>query len=58
MDAHLTLQEFEANFAEINVDFSDGWDLIYQYTKITRHDWPSVMKLASRTSVRLTLQKM
>jgi hypothetical protein len=41
----------------LNVDFSDGWDLIYQDTKITRRDWPKLMILAAKASIRLTLMK-
>jgi hypothetical protein len=53
----LMKKEFEANFAELNVDFAEGWELIYQDSKITRQDWPKVIKLAQKASIRLTLQR-
>jgi len=52
-----TWPEFEANFAELGVNFFDGWDLLYQGTKIDKKDWPRVIALAQRASMRLVLAR-
>jgi hypothetical protein len=53
----ITWPQFAAHFAELNVDFSENWNILYQDTKLTRKDWPSVIKIAQRASIRLQLQK-
>jgi hypothetical protein len=57
VDDCTTWPQFAAHFAELNVDFSENWNVLYQDTKLTRKDWPSVMKIAQRASIRLQLQK-
>jgi hypothetical protein len=52
-----TWPEFEANFAELGVDFFDGWDLLYQEMKINKKDWPRVISLAQKASIRLVLAR-
>ena len=49
-------QEFTANLAELSVDFANGWDLLYKDVKIKRTDWPRVISLAQKTSIRLVLK--
>lgn len=48
--------EFTANLAELSIDFANGWDLMYEQVKIKRTDWPRVISLAQKTSVRLVLK--
>lgn len=57
VDKCKTWPEFAANFAELGVDFFDGWDLMYQDANITKRDWPKVIELAEKASIRLTLVK-
>lgn len=52
-----TWPEFAAHFAELGVDFSETWNLLYKDTKLTRKDWPRVMAIAQKASIRLELQK-
>jgi hypothetical protein len=52
-----TWPEFAAHFAELGVDFSENWNLLYKDTKLTRKDWPRVMTIAKKSSIRLELQK-
>jgi hypothetical protein len=51
------VQEFSANFAELGVDLSDGWYLLYQNLKIDRKDWSKIVQIASKFSIRLTLER-
>lgn len=57
IDSCKTWPEFEANFAELGVDFFDGWDLLYQEMKINQKDWPRVISLAQKASIRLVLAR-
>jgi hypothetical protein len=50
-------QEFTAFFAELGVDFSDGWHLLFQDLKLARKDWPRVIAMAQKTSIRLVLER-
>lgn len=52
-----TWPEFTANFAELGVDFCDGWDVLYQETKISKKDWPQVIALTEKASIRLILAR-
>ncbi|KAF2400986.1 hypothetical protein EJ06DRAFT_530070 [Trichodelitschia bisporula] len=56
-DTCVTWPEFASNFAELGVDLFEGWDVVYQGARITRQDWPKIMALAAKVSIRLTLQK-
>jgi hypothetical protein len=57
VDTCKTWPEFTAHFAELGVDFSEDWNVLYQDTKLTRRDWPRVMAIAQKSSIRLELQK-
>jgi len=57
VDKCKTWAEFSANFAELGVDFFEGWDLMYQDAKLTKKDWPKVIALAEKASIRLVLSR-
>lgn len=57
VDKCRTWPEFAANFAELGVDFFDGWDLMYQDAKLTKRDWPKVIALAEKASIRVVLSR-
>jgi hypothetical protein len=51
------MQTFCSNFAELGIDFFEGWNVVYRDFKLTRKDWPKLVNIARKVSVRLRLEK-
>jgi hypothetical protein len=52
-----TWSEFCSNFAELGINFFEGWNVVYRDFKMTQKDWPKLVAIAHKVSVRLRLEK-
>lgn len=52
-----TWAEFAANFVTLGFNLADGWEIKYKDIALDVDDWPRVVSVAKKTSIRLVLSK-